>query len=25
MPAKLDWAMSLPVGPVATPGRTPLV
>jgi myo-inositol 2-dehydrogenase/D-chiro-inositol 1-dehydrogenase len=25
MPAKLDWAMSLPVGPVATPGKTPLV
>ncbi len=25
MPAKLDWAMSLPVGPVAMPGKTPLV
>jgi predicted dehydrogenase len=25
VPEKLDWAMSLPVPPVATPGKTPLV
>jgi predicted dehydrogenase len=24
MPAKLDWAMSLPIPPVAMPGKTPL-
>jgi predicted dehydrogenase len=24
MPPRLEWAMSLPVGPVAIPGRTPL-